>query len=233
MNKAYTIYKHTCPSGKVYIGMTCATRLNDRWKNGKGYKTCVLFNRAIEKYGWGSFKHEILFTGLSRAEAEAKEIEQIKQYRSDDPQYGYNIECGGYGVGKHSPETLKKMSENRKGKCVGKDNPFYNKHHSKEWIESHLCGENNPMYGVTGEKHPRFGIRHTQEALNKMKDAKKGKYVREKNPRAIKVECVETGEIFNCIKDASERTGVHQACISDVIRGRRKSAGGLHWRKIK
>ena len=232
MSRKYTIYKHTCPTGKVYIGMTCASNLNDRWKNGKGYATCVLFNRAIEKYGWNSIKHEVIFTGLSKSEAEAKEIEQIEYYQSDNPKYGYNIERGGYGVGKHSAETLKKMSENRKGKCVGKDNPFYNKHHSKEWIESHLCGEHNPMYGVKGREHPRFGKKHTQESIDKMSRAKKGKYVRANSPRAVKVECVETGEVFDCMEDACERTGANLSCLSAVIHGRSKTASGYHWRKI-
>ena len=33
---------------------------------------------------------------------------------------------------KHSEETKRKMSENRKGKCTGENNPMYGKHHSKE-----------------------------------------------------------------------------------------------------
>ena len=227
----YKVYKHTSPSGKVYIGMT-SMRLKDRWKSGKGYKTCILLNRAIEKYGWENFEHEVLFENLTKEEAEAKEIELIKLYKSTDPEYGYNIENGGYSHGKHSAETLRKMSENRKGKCVGKDNPFYHKRHSKEWIETHLKGEHNPMYGIRGEEHPRYGIRHTKESIQKMSDSKMGKYTGEENPRAIKVRCVETGEVFGCIKEACEKTGANNACVSDVIHGRRKTSGGYHWERV-
>lgn len=35
--KSYTVYKHTSPSGKVYIGITCR-KPEYRWNHGKGYK---------------------------------------------------------------------------------------------------------------------------------------------------------------------------------------------------
>ena len=47
----YTVYMHICPNGKRYIGIT-KLKPNERWKNGKSYKNCILFNRAIEKYKW-------------------------------------------------------------------------------------------------------------------------------------------------------------------------------------
>ena len=47
----YTVYKHTTPNGKVYIGMT-GRDPEDRWRNGAGYGQTVPFARAIKKYGW-------------------------------------------------------------------------------------------------------------------------------------------------------------------------------------
>ena len=46
----YIIYKHISPSGKVYIGQT-KMKAEERWKNGKGYKSCSAFQMAIKKYG--------------------------------------------------------------------------------------------------------------------------------------------------------------------------------------
>ena len=39
----YCVYKHTSPSGKVYIGQTSINPL-DRWQNGKGYKKQAFYN---------------------------------------------------------------------------------------------------------------------------------------------------------------------------------------------
>ena len=72
MNK-YCVYKHTTPSGKVYIGITCRNP-KTRWGYGSGYKSQV-FDRAIKKYGWKNIKHEIVLTGLTEQEASAKERE--------------------------------------------------------------------------------------------------------------------------------------------------------------
>ena len=48
--RKYTVYKHTSPSGKVYIGITCR-KPKYRWNNGKGYKEKDqrLFYNAIKK----------------------------------------------------------------------------------------------------------------------------------------------------------------------------------------
>ena len=92
MNGLYSVYKHTSPSGKVYIGITSMDP-KARWK--AGYKSCVAFYNAIQKYGWKNIKSEVLFTGLTKEDACAKEIELIAQFNSTNPKYGYNISKGG------------------------------------------------------------------------------------------------------------------------------------------
>ena len=47
------------------------------------------------------------------------------------------------------------------------------------------------------------------------------------------VECVETGQKFDCITDASKQMGVNNWSIGAVLRGERKTAGGYRWRSIK
>ena len=91
---AYSVYLHTFPNGKRYVGVTRQNPLN-RWNNGYGYRNQKLIFRAILKYGWDNIKHEVLFSNLSKKEAEEKEIELIALYKSDNPQYGYNILRGG------------------------------------------------------------------------------------------------------------------------------------------
>ena len=94
----------------------------------------MYFWNAIQKYGWDNFEHEILFDGLTKEEAEQKEIELIAYYNSNNKDYGYNLSSGGESGSKgykHTDETKKRMSENRKGK----KNSMYGKHHTEESIE--------------------------------------------------------------------------------------------------
>ena len=113
----YKVYKHTSPSGKVYIGITC-NDVRDRWQYGNGYAKQPLFYNAIKKYGWKNFKHDILFDGLSKEEAETKEVALIAEFKSNNRLYGYNIENGGNCIGKMSDETRNKMSVALKGRIV-------------------------------------------------------------------------------------------------------------------
>lgn len=120
-----------------------------RWNHGKGYREIdqPVFSRAIKKYGWDNFTHEILYTGLSEKDAKNIEISLIRQYKSLG--MSYNITDGGDGGrGLHnkrkkmSDETKLKMSKSRKGLLAGNKNPMYGRH------------ETAPAYGKFGKEHP-------------------------------------------------------------------------------
>lgn len=112
----YCVYCHISPSNKRYFGITCQ-KVNDRWVNGHGYKYNEHFYRAITKYGWDAFKHEILFEGLTREEASEKERELIQKYDTTNQSKGYNIAMGGFGGGHPtSEETKRRISEAKRGK---------------------------------------------------------------------------------------------------------------------
>ena len=70
--KTYSVYIHTIPNGKVYVGIT-SRKPEKRWNYGYGYANNKHFDQAIRKYGWDSIKHEIVASGLSRSEAEKME----------------------------------------------------------------------------------------------------------------------------------------------------------------
>ena len=74
----WTVYKHTTPSNKVYIGIT-HMKPEYRWNHGRGYKSNHHFYNAILKYGWENITHEILATGLTQDQAETLEREYIFQ----------------------------------------------------------------------------------------------------------------------------------------------------------
>lgn len=114
--RKFKVYMHrNKTNGKIYIGIT-GQKLEDRWREGKGYKGCRAFSSAIKKYGWDGFEHILLFNGLTKEEAENKEIELIKKYNSNKKKYGYNISNGGNTIGKHSEETKRLIGEKAKGR---------------------------------------------------------------------------------------------------------------------
>lgn len=103
MSNSWTVYKHTFPDGKVYIGIT-GMDPEKRWCNGHGYLGRVdgkynqpLIAHAIVKYGWSNILHEIVANGLSEKEAGNMEKELVEKYQSNNSNYGYNAADGGVG----------------------------------------------------------------------------------------------------------------------------------------
>ena len=211
---------HTSPNNKRYIGIT-SQKPERRWrKNGDGYKDHIYFWRAIQKYGWDNFKHDILFVDLTKEEAEQKEIELISHYNSNDINFGYNMSIGGESGSKgykYSDEQKKYMSEIHKGEKNG----MYGKHHNEETIEKNRVA------------HLKENL--SEDTLYKMSIAKKGKKRDmesvKKQIAAIsnKVICVETSIVYNSAKEAGKLNNIDPSCISKVCRGKRKTAGGFHW----
>lgn len=173
----YTIYKHTSPSGKVYIGQTVKKNLNQRWLKGMGYKDAPLFWKAIQKYGWDNLTHEVIQTTDTKEKADILEKMWISFYRK---RVGvYNLTDGGEGtLGRRHPiETRKRFSQLRQ--------EYWNTH-------PHRIGKDNPSYG-----------RHlSTEQRKHISEAKKGKK-RGYSNTAIEVIDTETGIKFKSLKDAS------------------------------
>ena len=203
-DKKYTVYKHTSPEGKVYIGCTSLTP-ERRWNNG--YQHNREFDEDIERLGWDNFEHEIISSSMSEADAYDLEKELIHKYNSTDPDRGYNKSTGGkYSYGfRHSEDTKRKLSEMKQGER----NYWYGKHHTEDTKRkisiSHIGkhhtedtkrklsemkrGERNVWYGkhhteetkrklseaTSGKNHYMYGKHHTEETKRKMSESRRGK----------------------------------------------------------
>ena len=115
----WIIYKHTNKNnGKSYIGQTRQT-LDRRWRNGVGYTrdNCdTYFARAIKKYGWDNFVHEVIEDNiLSQDIANQRETFWIGFY--DSVKNGYNSNYGGDSR-LWSDESKLKASISHKGKIL-------------------------------------------------------------------------------------------------------------------
>lgn len=73
-DKKYFVYKHVNNiNNKVYIGITCKSYPELRCGlNGSGYNLQV-FGKAVNKYGWYSFEHIILYSNVTEEFAKKKE----------------------------------------------------------------------------------------------------------------------------------------------------------------
>lgn len=203
--KTWCVYKHTNKAnGKVYIGITSQeTRI--RWNHGWGYQGCPHFWRAIQKYGWDGFEHEVLMEGLSHDEANRMEVALIAAYRSAEYDYGYNVSLGGNTCGKHSEETKRKLGEVRRGK-----------HHTEESRRK------------MSEAHK--GKVFSAELIQKFKMAQFGGKHHRARPVCQMSLSGEFIERYDCIADAERRTGICNQNIGKCCRGRRANAGGFQWK---
>lgn len=170
----YVVYKHTSPSGKVYIGIT-SKKPEYRWERGKGYKRHPYFFNAIVKYGWDNIIHEILHDNLTKSQAIFLEKKYIAIYKALG--ISYNLTDGGEGVsgvvrvltptwrakisqahkGKHhTSETRRKMSESRKGIKQ-----------ASEWVEKRIQANKRAIEASNGINTFRFSsIQEASKTLN-------------------------------------------------------------------
>ena len=121
--RKYCVYCHTNRvNGKKYVGIT-SRRPEARWgKNGICYKHSSHFYNAIQKFGWDNFEHNVLFEGMSREEAENKEIELIAEWNLGNKKFGYNLLKGGLTL---DMNARFKLAKGRKGKGIGRQAPNY------------------------------------------------------------------------------------------------------------
>lgn len=252
MRNNYTVYMHTViPTGKRYVGITCQN-VRRRWGgNGCAYTKSQYFAKAIAKYGWDNIKHEILFTGLSKDEAEAKEIELIALYDLTNHSNGYNIAKGGGGtVGvKASEETRRKLSLSHKnGKrpraipvCCLDTNVVYSS--IGEAAEKTGCSKNGIRDCLSGRKNTTHGLRfdYAREKDRKPRPPKMAK--REAallgSQKALEVNCKPVVQYdldgnyiaeFSSIREAVRAMGGVSNSISGCASGKRKTAFGYIWR---
>lgn len=111
MKDNHYIYIHIFPNNKVYIGQTKYS-VKKRWgNNGYRYREQPLLYNAIKKYGWDNIEHKILCVCNNQKDANMLEKYYIKQYKSNNTNFGYNLTDGGDGISgyKASKERIEKL----------------------------------------------------------------------------------------------------------------------------
>ena len=238
----YLVYKHTTPSGKVYIGLTKQTA-NNRWKKGQGYTSSPHFYKAIKKYGWDNIKHEVVHEWLSRDEAVWLERELIRECNSNNPVFGYNETDGGDLGVRFNDSVRQRISENKKN--------YYRDHpEEKEKIANRVKGFKHSEEAKKKMRLAKIGtkVSHTEEWRKKISESNRKRF--DENPilkeqytnrcranglkKSISVVQYSLDGIeiasFVSTKEAQRETGVSSGCISLCCLGKRKTAKGYKWR---
>lgn len=223
----YIVYKHTTPANKVYIGITSKS-VNERWRNGNGYKHSPHFYAAIKKYGWDNIKHEVLFDNLTKEQAEQKEVELISTYNSTNREYGYNSDSGGNVNRYHNEETKQKIRNAHLG--------MKHTQETKDKISALKKGNKN-----------RLGQHQSSECKKKLSKYFKGKFAGEKNyfhshkftgknnkkSRAVNQYTIDGIFLkrWETTREFAKSQGLINAThITAVCKGKRKTAYGYIWK---
>lgn len=250
--ESFTVYCHTNKiNGKKYIGIT-GKGASNRWgKNGIGYRLST-FGGAIKKYGWDGFTHEILYTDLTKAQAQQYEMDLIYKYKTANRDYGYNLTYGGEceipneetrskisagNLGKiMSEESRIKMSISRKGRIISEEQ-------RKKLSISGLGNKNGLGYKHSPERKAKMSASHIGKALSaehraKISSGSIGKIVSKESMQKLcssnyvsVVQMSIDGEVIktypSCISAKKELdiNGITACC-----RGRQKTAGGFKWK---
>lgn len=207
-------------NGKKYIGQTYTTLRARFGKNGIGYKGCVLFYNAIQKYGWNNFEHKILEDYIyNQKDANKKEKHYIEKFKSNNRKYGYNLSSGG-------------NEQNSLGICVymyDMSGTYITMYKSISDAMRDLTISNGKISDCCkGNRKSAGGYRWSYN-----KEDKLGKYIRGTNSRPVYKYSL-TGEFikkYNTVVDVVNELNINNGGhISSCCNGNRETAYGYQWR---
>lgn len=213
-------------NNKLYIGQSID--LDGRWSKHKSeLNRHVHFNSQLQKdwieHGQIAFEFEILEL-CSESKLDEKEQFYINKYDSMNHDVEYNLQTGGHYNIVQCEESREKQKISLKESY--ENNPQLKEFRKlaalKQWnnpeIEAKILGENNGMYG----RH------HTEEAKEKMRQARLNTISEKRDKRSVF--CVELNKIYENATVAMKELGFKYINILEVCYGNRKTAGGYHWR---
>ena len=199
MNDKFYVYEYIrCDKMEpFYIGKGSSNRYLDLSKRNEYFKKILQKTKVLVS---------ILHDGLTEEQAFGIEAWYIHEYKYI---YGYNlcnVSDGGDGISgvKRSLETREKISKANKGKRLG----------------CKLSDETKRKMSIS-----RTGQKRSEETKAKMSIASTGRVMPKgsDSKNSKEVVCINTGEVFGSMVEASNKTGTIDRMISQCCRGKRKS----------
>lgn len=214
------IYKITSPSGKIYIGQSINIDKRRIQYSKLECKNQPKILNSLKKYGPENHIFEIL---------EECTLDQLNEREIYWKQYYLNklgwkkvlfCELHDSGGGPKSEETKLNQSKGLKNSYSKGERKAY-------WSGKTRDEHSNLMKIISG-----FRYKRTQDHIEQRKKLAKDMWVgrkkeigeniskAKKGKTILKIECLETKEIFNGLSECSAKTGISMGCISNFCNGK-------------
>lgn len=204
---------------------------------GKRYKDLSSRNKFFtDMYNSHNCDVKKIYENLTEEEAFDKEAETIKWYRENTNYRLTNQTDGGEGTSGWVPPQDFRDKQSKIHKEQWQDEEFkqkmiairtdengpYKSQEFRDKISQLVQGENNPNYNHYWTEEMKQHLSHVRKA--------NGLSANENNPKATCVICLETGEVFNCIKYAMQKYNIkHEGSMTVALKNPLRTAGGKHW----
>lgn len=245
-------------NGKKYIGQTKHSLEKRKLGHEKANCHLTIFKKAIQKYGKENFKWEIIDSASTGFELDYKEKLYIKIYNTFCKNgYGYNIAEGGRGYSLRYANKEKiefanfkrsnSQKETWKNKSIDEKNSIIENRRNGQLLMTEEKKKQRADKVTENYKYKNFfekleisqkistSLRNRPEQ-DKLITYKKrsAQNKRENNPQAKQIQCITTGDIFNCVKDAVDflnlkcyKPGFVYKSIQESARNHKESFGLL------
>lgn len=214
----------------IYIGMT-KLKPRDRFILHCSDHS-MNFSRIINEIGRNNFSVEQIDRAKDKEEALLKEEFWTVFYKNQ------NYKLYNKRIANHLTEEEKQKLKER---MKGDKNPWRGQHHTEETkrkISESLKGEKAPNFGkhLSDETRRRLSEAHKRYKASEETRRKQSEYRKEHLQgfckEKIQVQCIETGIIYESMREAARQTGISNIHIGQVCKGKNKTAGGFHWRYV-
>lgn len=201
-------------NNKKYIGQS--NDIEYRWKRHKyelnrGTHDNDYLQKSWDKYGCNQFIFYIVeLCDISMLDE--REVYYIDLYGTLNRDKGYNLTSGGGSNKRYSQEVCDKISQALMGHEVTTE--------TRKKVSEHHAD-------VSGEKHPMYGRKHSEESKEKMRQAAIGRPSARKNLNSVV--CIDLNTIFDNASEAGKTLGLDSGAILKCCRGERKICGGYRW----
>lgn len=220
-------------NGKRYVGIT--RQLPERrWQKGAGYAN-TLFGNAIAKYGWDSFVHEVLASGLTKSEACEMETRLIKTHRLREREYGYNISAGGETCDVIVPKCGIEHPNHQRVKMIDRETGevlkiFDSQSDAARELGISRKGITKACVGKGTATYKGYRWEYADKDYERPENPGMGNYNHEKQKKSVMlIEPDGTVKTYKSVKEAAEQLGINRCNISRYVLGMRQDASGRRW----